>query len=99
LKLHMKHSILMFIAVAALAAANTSYSQATQEWVQTYNGSGNGLDISFSVVTDNLGNVYVAGNSSGETSANDITTIKYNSAGQQQWVKRYNEHGNSEDRT
>jgi uncharacterized delta-60 repeat protein len=98
-KLHMKRSILIFIAVAALAAANTSYSQATQEWVETYNGTGNGLDISFSVVVDNLGNVYVAGNSPGDTSANDITTIKYNSSGQQQWVKRYNGPGNSDDGT
>jgi len=95
----MKHPILIFIAVAALAAANTSYSQATQEWVQTYNGTGNGLDISFSVVTDHVGNVYVAGNSPGDTSANDITTIKYNSAGEQQWVQRYNGPGNSDDGT
>jgi len=95
----MKHSILIFIAVAALATADSSYSQATQEWVQTYNGTGNGLDISFSVVTDNLGNVYVAGNSPGTTSANDITTIKYNSAGQQQWVQRYNGPGNGDDGT
>ena len=95
----MKHSILIFIAFAALAAASPSYSQATQEWVQTYNGTGNGLDISFSVVVDNLGNVYVAGNSPGDTSANDITTIKYDSAGQQQWVQRYNGPGNSDDGT
>jgi uncharacterized delta-60 repeat protein len=95
----MKRSILIFIAVAAWAAASTSYSQATQEWVQTYNGSGNGLDIAFSVAVDNLGNVYVAGNSPGDTSANDITTIKYNSLGQQQWVQRYNGPGNSDDGT
>ena len=95
----MKHSILIFLAVAALAAASPCYSQATQEWVQTYNGTGNGLDISFSVVVDKLGNVYVAGNSPGDTSANDITTIKYNSAGQQQWVQRYNGPGNSDDGT
>ena len=95
----MKHSILIFIAVAALAAASPCYSQATQEWVQTYNGTGDGLDISFSVVVDNLGNVYVAGNSPGDTSANDITTIKYDSAGQQQWVRRYNGPGNSDDGT
>jgi hypothetical protein len=57
--------------------------------VQTYNGTGNGLDIAFSVVVDNLGNVYVAGNSPGDTSANDIATIKYNSSGQQQWVQHY----------
>jgi Beta-propeller repeat len=95
----MKHSILIFIAVVALAAASSCYSQATQEWVQTYNGTGGGLDISFSVVVDNLGNVYVAGNSPGDTSANDITTIKYDSAGQQQWVRRYNGPGNSDDGT
>ena len=95
----MNRSILIFSTVAALAAANTSYSQATKEWVETYNGTGNGLDISFSVVVDDLGNVYVAGNSPGDTSANDITTIKYNSSGQQQWVKRYNGPGNSDDGT
>ena len=95
----MKHSILIFIAVAALAAASPCYSQATQEWVQTYNGTGDGLDISFSVVVDNLGNVYVAGNSPGDTSSNDITTIKYDLAGQQQWVQRYNGPGNSDDGT
>ena len=95
----MKRSILIFSTVAALAAANTSYSQATQEWVETYNGTGNGLDISFSVVVDDLGNVYVAGNSPGDTSANDITTIKYNSSGLQQWVIRYNGPGNSDDGT
>jgi uncharacterized delta-60 repeat protein len=98
-KQHTRCSILACIAVAALAADNTSYSQVTQEWVQTYNGPGNGIDIAFSVVIDDLGNVYVAGNSPGDTSANDITTIKYNSAGQQQWVRRYNGPGNSDDGT
>src|SRR5581483_9382824 len=98
-KLNMNRSILIFTALITLAAVNTSYSQATQEWVQTYNGTGDGLDISFSVVTDPLGNVYVAGNSPGDASANDITTIKYNSAGQQQWVQRYNGPGNTDDGT
>jgi Beta-propeller repeat len=95
----MKRSIAIPILTAILAAASTSYSQVTQEWVQTYNGPGNGIDIAFSIVVDNAGNVYVAGNSPGETSANDITTIKYNSAGQQQWLQRYNGPGNSDDGT
>jgi uncharacterized delta-60 repeat protein len=92
----MRSSILC---IAALAAATTSYSQVAQEWVQIYNGPGNGIDIAFSVAVDNLGNVYVSGNSPGETSANDIITIKYDSAGQQQWVQRYNGPGNSDDGT
>lgn len=95
----MKRLVHTSIFVAILAAASTSYSQVAQEWVQIYNGPGNGLDIAFSIVVDNLGNVYVAGNSPGTTSANDITTIKYNSAGQQQWVQRYNGPGNSDDGT
>jgi len=95
----MRNSILTSIAIVILAAATTSYSQVIQEWVRTYNGPGNGIDIAFSVATDNLGNVYVAGNSPGDTSANDITTIKYNSAGQEQWVQRYNGPGNSDDGT
>src|SRR5436190_3325669 len=90
---------IILISISALAAASTSYSQVTQDWVQTYNGPGNGIDIAFSIVVDNAGNVYVAGNSPGETSANDITTIKYNAAGQQQWIQRYNGPGNSDDGT
>jgi Beta-propeller repeat len=61
----MRRSILASIYIAALVVGSTAYSQVTQEWVQTYNGPGNGLDIVFSVVVDNLGNVYVAGNSPG----------------------------------
>jgi uncharacterized delta-60 repeat protein len=94
-----KNSTLTFIAIAILATANASYSQVTQEWAKTYNGPGNGIDIAFSVVVDDLGNVYVAGNSPGDTSANDITTVKYDSSGQQQWVQRYNGPGNSDDGT
>jgi hypothetical protein len=94
-----KNFILTSVTIAILATAGTSYSQVNQEWVQTYNGSGNGLDVAFSIVTDNTGNVYVTGNSPGDTSANDITTIKYNSTGQQQWVQRYNGPGNSDDGT
>jgi hypothetical protein len=72
----MKRLILTSISIAAFAAANTSYSQITQEWVQTYNGPGTGIDIAFSIAVDDAGNVYVSGNSPGETSANDITTNK-----------------------
>jgi uncharacterized delta-60 repeat protein len=95
----MKHSILTLISIVTLAGASTSYSQVSQQWVQTYNGPGNGIDVAFSIVVDSVGNVYITGNSPGETSANDITTIKYNSAGQEQWVQRYNGPGNSDDGT
>jgi hypothetical protein len=85
----MKTFVVTSVCITALFVGGTSYSQVTQDWVQTYNGPGNGIDLAFSLAVDKLGNVYATGNSPGETSANDITTIKYNSAGQQQWIQRY----------
>ena len=89
----------MFVCVAAFCLGTPSYSQVTQEGAKGYNGPGNGIDIAFSLAVDSLGNVFVTGNSPGETSANDITTIKYNSAGQRQWIQRYNGPGNGDDGT
>lgn len=55
-----------------------------------YNGTGNGADHSRGVVLDNLGNIYVTGDSWGSSSSEDYVTIKYNQTGVQQWVARYN---------
>jgi hypothetical protein len=95
----MKKFIPILVCATALCAGTRSYSQVTQEWAKGYNGPGNGIDIAFSLAADSLGNVFVTGNSPGETSANDITTIKYNSVGQRQWVQRYNGPGNGDDGT
>jgi hypothetical protein len=72
----------------------TIYAQiVTQEWVRTYNGPDNGQDIPKKLVVDNSGNVYVTGISfrTSPDIGHDIVTIKYNSAGTQQWVARFNE--------
>lgn len=62
-----------------------------QQWVKHYNGPGNNYDIAADVVVDASGNVYVTGASVGFLFALvDFVTIKYNSAGTQQWVSRYN---------
>ena len=68
-----------------------------QQWVQRYNGPGNGSDVASSLAVDNLGNVYVTGSSEGIGTGSDYTTIKYNSYGDSLWVKRYNGTGNSGD--
>jgi len=70
-------------------------SSGIQQWVSRYNGPGNNYDAANSIALDGTGNVYVTGDSYGEES--DYATIKYNSAGVQQWVSRYNGPGDSSD--
>jgi uncharacterized delta-60 repeat protein len=60
-----------------------------QLWVAHYNGPGNGGDIGKSVAVDNIGNVYVTGESMGIGTMYDYATVKYNAAGQQLWEARY----------
>jgi uncharacterized delta-60 repeat protein len=61
-----------------------------QQWVKTYAGPGNSEDTPAALVLDASGNVYVTGTSYGAGPQMDYTTIKYNTAGDQQWVARYN---------
>jgi len=62
-----------------------------EAWVARYNGTGNSYDEAIGVAVDNSGNVYVAGTSRGSGTLNDYATVKYDSAGQQQWVALYND--------
>jgi hypothetical protein len=59
-------------------------------WAQRYDGPAHSVDKAWALSVDNSGNVYVTGLSKGVGSDYDFATIKYNSAGVQQWVKRYN---------
>ncbi|MBS1519166.1 MAG: SBBP repeat-containing protein [Bacteroidetes bacterium] len=60
-------------------------------WTRKYNGTGDGKDVAYSLAIDNSENVYVTGESKGASNDGaDYLTIKYNSDGVQQWVKRYN---------
>ena len=78
---------------------NISFSQLTEQWVARYNGSDNFNDVSNSIAVDNSGNVYVTGVSFFESGFEDIITVKYNSEGDQQWIKRFNSPDNSNDKT
>ena len=68
-----------------------------RQWVARYNGPGNWHDGIFDLQLDAAGNVYVIGYSYATNSGYDWAIIKYNSAGLQQWIVRYNGPGNAED--
>jgi hypothetical protein len=67
-----------------------------QQWAIRYNGPGNSYDAGKELVVDKSGNVYVTGTSKSSTGL-DYVTIKYNTAGQQQWLQRYNGTANDTD--
>lgn len=59
-----------------------------QQWVRTFHG-GFGSDAPVGIVADGAGNVYVTGQSTGNGTNADYATIKYDAAGNQLWVRRY----------
>lgn len=61
-----------------------------EQWVARFNGADSDWDGARALVLDNTGNVYVTGSSKGLSSDNDYATVKYNPAGVEQWVVRYN---------
>jgi uncharacterized delta-60 repeat protein len=58
-------------------------------WVGSYKGPGSDLNIALALALDRLGNAYVTGWSSNTSAGYDCATIKYNSAGDTLWVRRY----------
>src|SRR5206468_11506423 len=69
--------------------ATVKYDSTGQEQVVArYNGPGNGDDDANAIAVDVSGNVYVTGQSTGLGTGFDYATIKYDSAGQEQWVAR-----------
>lgn len=64
-------------------------SAGIQQWVKHYSDNAKLDDIANDISVDNSGNVYVTGFSWNSISSRDIVTIKYNSNGVQQWLKKY----------
>jgi hypothetical protein len=66
------------------------YSAAgVQQWASLYGGPASGPTAATALAVDGSGNVYVTGHSVGFGTAEDYATVKYNAAGVQQWVARY----------
>jgi hypothetical protein len=74
------------------------YPNGDTAWVRRYNGPGNSADKANAIVVDNYGNVWVTGKSYGGSQTDyDCATVKYDSDGNQEWVKRYNGPDSLED--
>jgi uncharacterized delta-60 repeat protein len=58
-------------------------------WVRYYDGGANFYDDVYALALDDAGNVYVTGRSIGSGNDYDIVTVKYNSAGVEQWAFMY----------
>lgn len=64
-------------------------SMGNEIWVRRYNGTGNSRDEAIALVVDDSANIYVTGVSIGDTSGEDIVTIKYDSQGNEKWIARF----------
>lgn len=63
------------------------------QWSVTHNGPGNAGDVAVGLGLDDAGNIYVTGTdfAGGDPlGEGDIVTIKYNPAGVEQWLARFN---------
>src|SRR6266542_437372 len=96
MNLNLRALIVLFVSFAGLTAMKPP-GPVEQAWVARYNGPGNLDDGGHAIAGDNSGNVYVTGGSHGLGTDLDYATIMYNSAGEEQWVARYNGPANGGD--
>jgi hypothetical protein len=61
----------------------------SQLWVQKYDGTSSGDDMVRSATIDDSGYVYVTGFSYNSLTLNDYVTAKYESSGDNVWIRRY----------
>ena len=77
-----------FLALLILGSAiSTAHAQVSQEWVARYASPTPYSDVPYAMTVDAAGHVYVTGTTATSTGGNDWATIKYNSAGAQEWLR------------
>lgn len=73
----------------------------SQLWAQRFDGSANGNDDGKGIAVDNAGNVIVTGTTDTDTSVatlnGNIFVVKYDAAGNQQWINFYDGPANAND--
>lgn len=68
-------------------------------WQKLYNGTGIGHDTAYAIALDSSGSAYVTGASTNpnNSTTTNITTVKYDTNGNQKWVDRYQGPLNGDD--
>jgi len=84
----------LILLVLALVPTSTARAQVLQEWVARYASPTSWSDVPYAIASDAVGNVYVTGTTATASGGDDWATIKYNSAGVQQWLRTQNGGGN-----
>ena len=92
-----KLTVLSLLMSLFILPCKVSAVDVIEEWVARYNGPDNSDDYAKAMAVDASGNVYVTGYSRSSSSHYDYVTTKYNPAGIEQWVARYNGPGNYQD--
>ncbi|UCB53295.1 MAG: SBBP repeat-containing protein, partial [Candidatus Zixiibacteriota bacterium] len=97
-----KHGMFIPIIGAAVSAfvplAASTEMIVDTAWVRYHDGPGSARDWARDMALDSSGNVYVTGESYGDTTFDDYATVKYHPNGNVAWAKRYNGPGNAGDR-
>ncbi|MGB7063138.1 MAG: SBBP repeat-containing protein [Candidatus Zixiibacteriota bacterium] len=73
------------------------YPSGDTAWVRRYNGPANGSDYAEAIAVDDSGFVYVTGYGDSTGTYQDYATIKYDSSGNEIWVRRYDGPANGAD--
>ncbi len=68
-----------------------------EQWTQTYDGGRDGDDFGYGIAVDLQGNVYVTGEIEVSEDTTDLCLLKYDSDGDDLWVRTYNGSANSYD--
>ncbi len=72
-------------------------NQGQPQWVNTYDGPADSIDVPTALVVCNYGGVVITGGSYGVGTLYDCLTIKYTSGGQQEWASRYDGPSHGQD--
>jgi hypothetical protein len=66
-------------------------------WAARYDGPANSYDGAYAIAVDASGDVYIAGRSYGSGTSSDYATVKYDTNGNEIWVRRHNGPANDFD--